>query len=105
MYAIIETGGKQVRVSEGDKICIEKICANMNDEILFDKVLALSKGDKLTLGKPYINGASVKAEVVGLSKSDKILVLRPRPKKAYRRLKGHRQQYSVLKIKEIIYSN
>jgi len=101
MYAIIETGGKQLRISAGDKVCVEKINGNINAEIVIDKVLMISKDSKILYGKPYVKGATVKAEIVETGKASKVLVYGPRPKKAYRRLRGHRQLYTMLKIKEI----
>jgi len=102
MYAVIEACGKQMRVSPGDKIQVDSIGGETNAEVVFDNVLTISKDDKLVFGKPYIGGASVKAEIIGSGKMKKVLILRPRPKKAIRRLRGHRQQYTLLKIKEII---
>jgi large subunit ribosomal protein L21 len=101
MYAIIETGGKQLRVSAGDMVCVEKIGGDANAEIIMDKVLMISKGDKTLYGRPYVKGAVVRAEIVEIGKSSKVLVYGPSPKKAYRKLKGHRQPYTTLKIKEI----
>lgn len=101
MYAIIEAGGKQVRVSAGEKVCVEKIKGEVNSEIVLDKVLMVSKDDKIICGRPYIQGVSVKAEIVETGRMPKILVFGPRPKKAHRKLRGHRQQYTTLKIKEI----
>lgn len=102
MYAIVQTGGEQIRVSVGDKVCVEKIKGDINSEVILDKVLMVSKDDKIVCGKPYVEGASVKAEIVEAGKMPKVLVFGPRPKKAHRKLKGHRQQYTTLKIKEII---
>jgi large subunit ribosomal protein L21 len=101
MYAIIETGGKQLRISAGDRVCVENINGDVNAEIVINKVLMISKGDKTLYGKPYVEGAVVRAEIVEMGKSSKVLVYGPRPKKAYRKLKGHRQPYTTLKIKEI----
>jgi len=101
MYAIIKTGGKQLRISAGDKVCVEKINGDVNAEIVIDKVLMISEGDKTLYGKPYVEGAVVKAEIVETGKASKVLVYGPRPKKAYRKLRGHRQMYTKLKIKEI----
>lgn len=102
MYAVIEACGKQMRVSPGDKIKVDNISGGSNSEVVFDNVLAISNDDKLVFGKPYVEGARVKAEIIGTGKKEKILILRPRPKKAIRRLRGHRQQYTLLQIKEII---
>lgn len=102
MYAIVDAMGQQIKVSAGDKICVQKIEGDLNSEVVLDKVLLLSKDDKIIVGKPYIDGAKVTADLVETKRGDKILVYGPRPKKARRRLRGHRQFYSVLKIKEII---
>ncbi|MDI6801908.1 MAG: 50S ribosomal protein L21 [Thermodesulfovibrionales bacterium] len=101
MHAIIETGGKQVRVAAGDKIYVEKINGDANAEVLLDKVLMISKNDEVICGKPYIKGAGVKAEIMETGRMSKVLVFGPRPKKANRKLRGHRQYYTTLKIKEI----
>lgn len=102
MYAIVEANGQQIKVSAGDKICVQKIKGDVNSEVVLDRVLLLSKDDKIILGKPFVEGAKVTADIVETKKADKILVYGPRPKKARRRLRGHRQYYTILKIKEII---
>lgn len=102
MYAIIDAKGQQFRVSSGDKICVQKIDGDINSEVVLDKVLMLQKDDKIILGKPYVDGAKVTAEILETKRDDKILVYGPRPKKARRRLRGHRQFYTILKIKDII---
>lgn len=101
MYAIVETGGEQIRVSEGDNVRVEKIKGDINSEVVFDKVLMISKDDGIVYGRPYVQGASVKAEIAETGKMPKVFVFGPRPKKAHRKLKGHRQYYTTLKIKEI----
>ncbi len=101
MYAIIQTGGEQIKISAGDKVCVEKITGDINSEVILDKVLMVSKDDKIVCGKTYVQGASVKAEIVEAGRMSKVLVFGPRPKKAHRKLRGHRQQYTTLKIKEI----
>jgi large subunit ribosomal protein L21 len=103
MYAIIETGNKQYRVSSGDKLNIDKIAAEAGTDVTFDKVLVVSKDDKNVVGTPYVSGASVKAEVVSSFKGDKVIVHKQRPRKVYRKTNGHRQQYTALKIKEIVF--
>lgn len=102
MYAVIEERGKQIRVSAGDEVCVERINGEVNSEVVIDKVLMVSADDEIVYGRPYVTGASVKAEILKTGKMAKVLVLRPRLKKAYKRLKGHRQPYTTLKIKEII---
>lgn len=99
MYAIIETGGKQYRVSEGDVLKIEKI--NEAGMVTFDKVLLVSDGDKISVGKPYLPSASVTADVVGNGKGEKVLVFKMKPRKNHRKIRGHRQLYTAVKIKGI----
>ncbi|HKN18252.1 MAG TPA: 50S ribosomal protein L21 [Dissulfurispiraceae bacterium] len=101
MYAIVETGGEQVRISEGDTVRVNKIDADVNTEIVLDKVLMLEDSGKAVWGAPYVKGASVKVEIVGSGRYDKILVLKTTPKKAHNKIRGHRQQYTTVKIKEI----
>jgi len=102
MYAIVETAGKQVKVSSGDQIKIDNIDGELNSEVMLNKVLMISGDDKTIYGKPYIEGAAVKAEIIGQGKAAKVHVFGPSPKKACRRLRGHRQPFKTLKIKEII---
>ncbi len=98
MHAIIETGGKQYRVSEGDTLFIEKLDAEAGDSITFDKVLAIVDGDNATFGSPYVDGASVAASVVKNGKDKKIIVYKMKAKKGYRRRQGHRQPYTKVQI-------
>lgn len=99
MYAVIETGGKQYRVSEGDTINIEKISGS--EGITFDKVLMVSDGNKAIFGNPYISNAVVTADVLETKKADKVLVFKQKPRKGFRRLRGHRQLYTKVKINSI----
>ncbi len=101
MYAIIETGGKQYKVSEGDLVFVEKLGANENDSITFDKVIAVSKDNGLTVGSPYVSGASVKATVVKNGKNKKITVFTYKPKKGSARKLGHRQPYTKVRIESV----
>lgn len=102
MYAVIETGGKQLRVSVGQTVQVEKLSVEPGQQIVFEKVL-LVKGDSgLKIGNPYVEGAKVKAEVVETAKAEKVLVYRPPTKKSIPKLKGHRQWYTKVKIKEIL---
>lgn len=101
MYAIIETGGKQYRVQEGDTLFVEKLEANEGDVVTIDSVLAVSKDGKLTVGAPIVNGAKVEAKVVEQGKAKKIIVFKYKPKKDYRRKQGHRQPYTKLTIEKI----
>lgn len=96
MYAIIETGGKQYRVSEGDVIKIEKLTET--GAVTFDKVLMVSDGGKVSAGNPYLSSAKVTADVVGNGKGKKVLVFKMRPRKNYRKIRGHRQLFTEVKI-------
>ena len=100
MYAIIETGGKQYKVAQGDVIFIEKIEAEAGSNITFDKVLAVS-GDKMTVGNPIVNGAVVSGTVLSQGKSKKIVVFKYKAKKNERKRNGHRQLYTKVQIDEI----
>ncbi len=101
MYAIIETGGKQYRVQEGDVITVEKLTAEAGDQVELDKVLVLSDDNGVKVGSPYIEGAKVVAEVVENGKGKKIIVFKFKSKKDYRKKQGHRQPYTMLKIESL----
>lgn len=100
MYAVIETGGKQVKVSEGSVIYVEKLDVEAGAAYTFDKVLMLG-GDDLKIGNPYLEGVTVTATVEKQGKQKKIIVFKMKPKKKYRRKKGHRQPYTKLTINKI----
>ena len=100
MYAVIETGGKQYQVKEGDEIFVEKLGAE-EGEVTFDKVLLIGKDGSVTAGAPYVSGASVKATLLKNGKGKKIRVFTYKPKKGEKRAKGHRQPYSKVKIDAI----
>jgi large subunit ribosomal protein L21 len=100
LTAIIETGGKQYRVSEGDVLYVEKLPAEPGEKITFDKVLAVL-GDTAVFGAPAVAGASVTASVEKSGRAKKIIVYKMRPKKNYRRKQGHRQPYTKLIIEKI----
>ena len=101
MYAIIETGGKQYKVQEGDVVFIEKVEAEAGADYTFDKVLAVSNEGKVDFGAPYVDGASVGAKVIGHGKDKKIVVFKFKAKKGYRRKQGHRQPYTKVQIEKI----
>lgn len=97
-HAIIETGGKQYRVAEGDVIYVEKLNAEEGVAITFDKVLAVIGEEGSTFGAPYVEGASVAGTVIKQGKGKKIRVFKMKPKKGYRNTKGHRQPYTKVEI-------
>lgn len=100
MFAIIKTGGKQYKVSEGDVIKVEKIEAEAGDKIEFDQVLMVA-GDDVKVGSPVVQGAKVSAEVLDQKKDKKIVIFKFKAKKNYRKKKGHRQPYTLVKIEKI----
>lgn len=100
MYAIIETGGKQYKVTEGEVLFIEKLEQDTGDNIVFDKVLAVL-GDEAKIGTPMVSGASVDASVLKNGRGKKIMVFKYKPKKGYRRRQGHRQPYTKVQITKI----
>jgi large subunit ribosomal protein L21 len=103
MYAVIETGGQQHRVTPGDVIKVQKIAGGASEEVSLDRVLMVSKDDTVHVGRPYIENAAVKAEIQGDVKAKKVIVYKQKPRKGYRKLNGHRQNYTVLKIKDIVF--
>ncbi|MCT4507423.1 MAG: 50S ribosomal protein L21 [Tepidibacter sp.] len=101
MYAVVETGGKQYKVSEGDVIFVEKLEANAGDVVTLDKVLVCSKDGNLVVGNPVVDGAKVEAKVLEQGKAKKVIVFKYKPKKDYRRKQGHRQPFTKLVIEKI----
>jgi len=101
MYAIVKTGGKQYKVSEGDVLFVEKLEANTGDTVTLDEVLACSNDGELKLGAPVVEGASVQAKVVEQGKAKKVIVYKYKAKKDYRRKQGHRQAYTKLVVEKI----
>ena len=101
MHAIIEAGGKQYKVAEGDTLFIEKLPVEAGDSVTFDKVLAIIDGDNATFGTPVVNGAKVDASVVKNGKGKKVMIFKYNPKKGYRKRQGHRQPYTKITIGKI----
>ena len=101
MYAIIETGGKQVKVTEGEIIYIEKLDVAADDTVTFDRVLGCGEGGEAKLGNAYVKGATVTGKVLKNGKSPKILVYKYKAKKNYRRRQGHRQPYTKVQIEKV----
>jgi large subunit ribosomal protein L21 len=98
MYAVIKTGGKQYRVSAGEKLKIEQIAADVGQEIVLDQVLLVADGDALKMGAPIIAGAQVKARVLKHGRGDKVHIFKLNRRKHYRRSQGHRQNYTEIEI-------
>ena len=101
-YAIIETGGKQMRVSPGDKIEVERLAVDKGSVIELDRVLLISEGTEVKIGTPVVEGAKVTADVLGEEKGEKVIVYKYKSKVRYRNHNGHRQIHTQLEIKDII---
>ncbi|NLP29860.1 MAG: 50S ribosomal protein L21 [Clostridiales bacterium] len=101
MYAVIQTGGKQYRVQEGDVITVEKLDASPGEKVKFENVLLFSNGETVDIGKPYLNDVNVEASVVENGKGKKVVIFKYRAKKNYRKKQGHRQPYTKIKIDSI----
>ncbi len=102
MYAVIETGGKQYRVQEGDVLFVEKLDANEGDTVSFDKILLMSKDGDIVAGKPYVENVKVEASVLAQGKAKKIIVFKYKAKKNYRKKQGHRQPFTKVKVEKIV---
>ena len=100
MYAVIATGGKQYKVSEGDVIYVEKLDAEKDSEVTFDQVLAVG-GEKMTVGNPLVDSASVTGKVLDQVKGKKIIVYHYKRKSGYHKKNGHRQAYTKVQIDKI----
>lgn len=100
-FAVIKTGGKQYKVKVGDKIRVEKLTGQAGDTLEFNEVLLKKDGGEIEIGTPYIKGAMIEAEVVDQARDDKKIIFRYHSKTRYRKLKGHRQAYTELKINVI----
>ncbi len=98
MHAIMETGGKQYRVTEGDQIRVEKLDIADGEQVKFDKVLVLGEGTEAKVGTPYVDGAAVFADVIESGKGKKVIIFKYRAKKGYRKKRGHRQPYTLIEI-------
>lgn len=101
MYAVIKTGGKQYRITAGQKLKIEQIPADIGQEISLDQVLSVGEGDTLKIGVPFVDGAKVTATVLAQGRHDKIKIFKMRRRKGYRRTQGHRQNYTEIRIEAV----
>ena len=102
VYAVIQTGGKQYRVQQGDVIYVEKIDAQANDAVTFDKVLLVGEGEAVKVGTPAVDGAKVEGKVLAQVKGQKIVVYKYKAKKNERKKQGHRQPYTKVEITEVV---
>ena len=103
MYAVIKSGGKQHKVSEGEEILLEKLSLDEGEVIEFSEVLAVNKDGNLNIGKPLLEGAVVKGKVINHLKTKKITVIKMKRRKDYRKKQGHRQNLTKVKIESISY--
>ncbi len=101
MYAVIKTGGKQYKVEEGTILQVEKLEQNEGDTVEFNDVLMYSDGENVSLGSPLVENAVVKAEIIKQAKDKKVLVFKYKRRKGYRRMRGHRQHFTEIKINSI----
>lgn len=101
-FAVIKTGGKQYKIKEGDKLTVEKLEGKEGDKIKLEDVLLLAQDENVILGTPFIEGAFVEAEILEQKKAPKVIVFKYKPKKRYKKKKGHRQLQTVLEIKKIV---
>jgi large subunit ribosomal protein L21 len=102
MYAVVETGGKQYKVSAGETIEVETLPFKVGQTVELDKVLLVSDGNQVRVGNPIVEGAKVMATVAGQGKGKKVIVFKYKPRNRYRRKAGHRQAYTRLRIDKII---
>ena len=102
MYAVVKTGGKQYRITPGEKVKVEQIAADVGAEVVLDQVLMVGEGDSVRLGQPTVTGAAVKATVVSHGRGDKVTIFKMRRRKHYQKHQGHRQNYTELKIDSIV---
>ncbi|MEK9183385.1 MAG: 50S ribosomal protein L21 [Patescibacteria group bacterium] len=102
-FAVIQTGGKQYLVKEGQSLKVEKLAGAKGDKIVFDKVLLMANddGSEARVGKPYVDGAKVEADILDQARADKVMIIKYKRKIRYRRRQGHRQEFSKIKITKI----
>ncbi len=101
MYAVVETGGRQYRVSPGDTIEVEKLPGDVGDTVSLTRILMLGDGEAVTIGAPCLDGARVEAQIVAQKRGPKLIIFKHKRRKGYRRKQGHRQYLTALKITDI----
>ena len=101
MYAVIKTGGKQEKVSKGDLLRVEKLPCQAGDSFVFDQVLLVSEGENTTIGTPFVAGSKVIARVLRHGQAKKVMVIKFKRRKNFHSKKGHRQEYSLIKVENI----
>ena len=98
MYAVIKTGGKQYRVIQGETLKIETVAGDVGGAIVIDQVLMVGNGDKVSVGKPLLSGATVKATIIANGRHDKVTIFKMRRRKHYQKHQGHRQNFTEIRI-------
>ena len=101
MYAVVETGGKQYRVQVGDTFRVERLEGEVGQEVILDKIHMVGQEGSTKFGTPWVEGACVKVEILSQARADKVLVFKYKSKKNYRRMRGHRQYYTEIRVKEV----
>jgi large subunit ribosomal protein L21 len=98
MYAVVKTGGKQYRVSAGEKLKVEQIAADVGADIVLDQVLLVADGENISMGAPLLSGAAVQAKIIAHGRGEKVRIFKMRRRKHYRKSQGHRQNYTEIQI-------
>lgn len=101
MYAVIKTGGKQYRVEPGGEVRVEKVPGEVGDTVTFDKVLLASDGEKVSIGRPYLENAKVVGRLTRQGRTRKVVVFKFKKRKGYRKKRGHRQDFTLVRIEDI----
>ena len=101
MYAVLETGGKQYRVAAGDKLEVERLSVEVGQPVTFDRVLLVNRDGQLSVGAPVVDGVKVVADVVEHKRGDKVVIWKMKRRKGYHKKQGHRQELTVIQVKEI----
>lgn len=102
MYVLVDIKGKQYKAQQGSLLRVDRLEGTEGDELEFDRVMLVSDGDKVTVGTPYVDGARIKTKLEGHERGKKVLVMKYKRRKGYRRRRGHRQNYSLVRVEEIV---